>query len=103
MRVQAGRHDDAVDWAARGAELGAGEILLNSMDADGTKTGFDLDMLRRVRDEAALPRVPERNVGKEEKDVEERSKERDETRKKRKKKMKDMKVISDEKLIKKEK
>src|SRR5690349_1031127 len=37
---------DAVAWAARGAELGAGEILLNSMDADGTKDGFDLELIR---------------------------------------------------------
>ena len=40
---------DAVEWAARGAELGVGEILLNSMDADGTRAGFDLPMLRAVR------------------------------------------------------
>src|SRR5581483_5695453 len=40
---------DAVEWAARGAELGVGEILLNSMDADGTQAGFDLAMLRAVR------------------------------------------------------
>src|SRR5713226_6201872 len=39
---------DAVEWAARGVELGVGEILLNSMDADGTKAGFDLRMLRAV-------------------------------------------------------
>ena len=37
---------DAVAWAARAAELGAGEILLNSIDADGMKQGFDLEMLR---------------------------------------------------------
>ena len=36
---------DAVEWARRGAELGAGEILLNSMDADGTKAGFDLELI----------------------------------------------------------
>ena len=40
---------DAVEWAERGAELGVGEILLNSMDADGTKAGFDLLMIRAVR------------------------------------------------------
>ena len=40
---------DAIEWAARGAELGVGEILLNSMDYDGTKAGFDLKMLRAVR------------------------------------------------------
>ena len=36
-------------WAKRGADLGAGEILLNSMDADGTKAGFDLELIRAVR------------------------------------------------------
>jgi cyclase len=46
---------DAVEWARRGEELGVGEILLNSMDADGTKNGFDLEMLRAVR---AVVRVP---------------------------------------------
>jgi cyclase len=46
---------DALEWAQKGAELGVGEILLNSMDADGTKNGFDLEMLRRVR---ALVDVP---------------------------------------------
>ncbi len=46
---------DALEWAQQGAELGVGEILLNSMDADGTKNGFDLEMLRRVR---ALVDVP---------------------------------------------
>ena len=46
---------DAVEWAERGAELGVGEILLNSMDADGTKTGFDLEMIAKVR---ALVDVP---------------------------------------------
>lgn len=40
---------DAVEWAHRAAELGAGEILLNSMDADGTKDGYDLEMIRAVR------------------------------------------------------
>ena len=40
---------DAVEWAARGEELGVGEVLLNSMDADGTRRGYDLEMLRAVR------------------------------------------------------
>ena len=40
---------DAVEWAHRAAELGAGEILLNSMDADGTKDGYDLEMIAAVR------------------------------------------------------
>src|ERR1044072_1623992 len=40
---------DAVEWAARGQELGGGEIVLNSMDADGTKAGFDLELIKLVR------------------------------------------------------
>ncbi len=40
---------DAVAWARRAADLGAGEILLNAMDADGTRDGFDLDLIRLVR------------------------------------------------------
>ena len=54
---------DAVDWAARGAELGAGEILLNSMDADGTKNGFDLEMLRRVREHVGVPLIASGGAG----------------------------------------
>ncbi|MFI6786234.1 imidazole glycerol phosphate synthase subunit HisF [Nonomuraea sp. NPDC050383] len=46
---------DAVEWSARGEELGVGEILLNSMDGDGTREGYDLEMLRAVR---AVVRVP---------------------------------------------
>jgi cyclase len=46
---------DAVDWARRGVEAGAGEILLTSMDRDGTREGFELDLTRRV---AAAVRVP---------------------------------------------
>src|SRR5687767_6708065 len=48
---------DAVAWAARAANLGVGEILLNSMDADGTKDGFDLEMLRTVRREVGVPLI----------------------------------------------
>jgi len=46
---------DAVEWAARMAEAGAGEILLTSMDRDGTKTGYDLPLLRAVADRVAVP------------------------------------------------
>src|SRR5919199_5565862 len=46
---------DAVAWAVRGAELGAGEILLNSMDADGTRDGFDLELIRLVRAAVSIP------------------------------------------------
>lgn len=54
---------DAVEWARRGAELGVGEILLNSMDADGTKAGFDLVMLRAVRDAVSVPVIASGGAG----------------------------------------
>ena len=54
---------DAVEWAARGAELGAGEILLNSMDADGTAEGFDLELIRLVRREVSVPVVASGGAG----------------------------------------
>jgi len=54
---------DAVEWAQRGQELGAGEILLNSMDADGTKDGFDLEMLRAVRAAVTIPVVASGGAG----------------------------------------
>lgn len=54
---------DAVEWANRGAELGVGEILLNSMDADGTKDGFDLPMLRAVRAAVGLPVIASGGAG----------------------------------------
>ncbi|HEY8152854.1 MAG TPA: imidazole glycerol phosphate synthase subunit HisF, partial [Myxococcota bacterium] len=46
---------DAVDWAARMAEAGAGEILLTSMDRDGTRSGYDLALLRSVSDRVSVP------------------------------------------------
>ena len=46
---------DAIEWAVRAAELGAGEILLNAMDADGTQDGFDLELIRAVRREVIDP------------------------------------------------
>ena len=54
---------DAVAWAKRGAELGAGEILLNSMDADGTKQGFDLQMIRAVRAAVTVPLIASGGAG----------------------------------------
>jgi len=54
---------DAVEWAARGARLGVGEILLNSMDADGTTSGFDLEMLRAVRAEVGVPLIASGGAG----------------------------------------
>jgi len=55
---------DAVEWAHRGAELGAGEILLNSMDADGTKDGYDLELIRLVRDVVNVPLIGSGGAGK---------------------------------------
>jgi imidazole glycerol-phosphate synthase subunit HisF len=54
---------DAVEWARRGQGLGVGEILLNSMDADGTKTGFDLEMLRDVRRAVTVPVIASGGAG----------------------------------------
>jgi cyclase len=54
---------DAVEWAARGEELGVGEILLNSMDGDGTKAGYDLAMLRAVRAAVDVPVIASGGAG----------------------------------------
>ena len=54
---------DAVQWCVRAAELGAGEILLNSMDADGTKDGFDLELIRLVRAEVTVPVIASGGAG----------------------------------------
>ena len=54
---------DAVEWCARAAGLGAGEILLNSMDADGTKDGFDLELIELVRREVSIPLVASGGAG----------------------------------------
>ena len=54
---------DAVAWCARAAELGAGEILLNSMDADGTRDGFDLELIRQVRAAVSVPIVASGGAG----------------------------------------
>ena len=54
---------DAVEWARRVAELGAGEILLTSMDRDGTKQGFDLELTRAVSDAVPVPVIASGGVG----------------------------------------
>ena len=54
---------DAVAWAARMAELGAGEILPTSMDRDGTKIGFDLELTRAVSDAVPVPVIASGGVG----------------------------------------
>jgi cyclase len=54
---------DVVEWAARVAELGAGEILLTSMDRDGTRDGFDLEVTRQVTDAVGVPVIASGGVG----------------------------------------
>ena len=54
---------DAVEWCARAERLGAGEILLNSMDADGTKDGFDLELIRLARREVRVPLIASGGAG----------------------------------------
>jgi cyclase len=54
---------DAVEWAARGEQLGVGEILLNSMDADGTRAGFDLKMIAAVRAAVDVPVIASGGAG----------------------------------------
>jgi cyclase len=66
VTTHGGRHGtgiDAVAWAVRGAELGVGEILLNSMDADGTKAGFDLELIRMVRAVVDVPIIASGGAG----------------------------------------
>lgn len=54
---------DAVEWAKEGERLGAGEILLTSMDADGTKAGFDLEMTKAVADAVSIPVIASGGCG----------------------------------------
>jgi cyclase len=65
--TRGGRDDtgiDAVEWARRGEELGAGEILLTSMDADGVQTGFDCALTQAVRNATAVPVIASGGAGK---------------------------------------
>src|SRR5579863_1563868 len=65
--TRGGRHDegiDAVEWAARGEQLGAGEILLTSMDTDGVQTGFDCALTRSVRGATRIPVIASGGAGK---------------------------------------
>ena len=65
--TRGGRHDeglDAVEWARRGEELGAGEILLTSMDTDGVQTGFDCPLTRTVRHATGIPVIASGGAGK---------------------------------------
>jgi len=54
---------DAVEWAIRAVSLGAGEIVLNSIDSDGTKAGFDLEITRRVSESVGVPVVASGGAG----------------------------------------
>lgn len=54
---------DAVEWAVRGEKLGAGELVLNSIDADGVKTGFDLELNRRISEAVKLPVIASGGAG----------------------------------------
>ena len=54
---------DAVEWAQRAEELGIGEVLLNSMDADGTRAGFDVELLRAVREKVTVPVIASGGAG----------------------------------------
>ncbi len=54
---------EAVDWARRAVSLGAGEIVLNSIDADGTKAGFDLVITRRISEAVGVPVVASGGAG----------------------------------------
>jgi cyclase len=54
---------DAVEWARRGVQLGAGEIVINSMDADGTHTGYDLELLRAISDQVSVPVIASGGAG----------------------------------------
>ena len=55
---------DALEWARRAEELGAGEILLTSMDCDGTKAGYDLELTRAVSENAGIPVIASGGAGK---------------------------------------
>jgi len=61
---------DAIEWAKKGQELGAGEILLNSMDQDGVKQGFDLELLNAVCSVVSIPVIASGGAGKKEDFVE---------------------------------
>ena len=61
-----GRRDskiDAIEWAEKGEKLGAGEILLNSIDMDGTKRGYDLELTRKVSERVSIPVIASGGAG----------------------------------------
>jgi cyclase len=61
-----GRNDsgfDAIEWAKEGERLGAGEILLNSIDKDGTKEGYDLELTRKISENVGIPVIASGGAG----------------------------------------
>jgi len=54
---------DLIEWVVRGQALGAGEIVINSMDADGTRDGFDVEMIKAVREKSSVPVVASGGAG----------------------------------------
>ena len=54
---------DAAEWAVRACELGAGEILLTSMDCDGTKAGYDIELTRTIADAVPVPVIASGGAG----------------------------------------
>jgi cyclase len=65
--AKGGREDtgiDAIEWARRGEERGAGEIVLNSIDTDGVRGGFDMEMLRAIGEVVTIPIVASGGAGK---------------------------------------
>jgi len=54
---------DALEWVSQAAQMGVGEILLNSMDADGTKSGFDIEMISMVRERISCPLIASGGAG----------------------------------------
>ena len=54
---------DAVEWAVKGVKLGAGEILLTSMDCDGTKAGYDIELTRAVSEAVDVPVIASGGAG----------------------------------------
>jgi cyclase len=57
---------DVVEWAKKAQELGAGEILLTSMDADGTKAGYDTELLKKISKAVSIPVIASGGAGKKE-------------------------------------
>ncbi len=54
---------DAIEWSVKMAELGAGELLITSMDADGTKAGYDIGLMRAINDRVTIPTIASGGVG----------------------------------------